>query len=110
MIEISNLKKPYDYLHKQVTINLDMSCDICGHTMLFKVVDEYKIRIIPCKHCYESGHISSHKENMEDSYKKHELVITTEHLYKENELKKLEEKISKKFEKRFKELLNSELK
>jgi len=94
-------------LSERVEIEFDICCAICNDRLLIRVVGQSKeLHVLPCQNCKDN---SINQDPMTKIIlEKNNNILKDEAKQKEMELKKIEDRVYKKFEDRFKSLMKSD--
>lgn len=104
MIRIQNDNT--DRLLSTINIELNFKCAICGHQLLSRVVaNGEEVQILPCSKCMLNPRKSEITERVNYLATKHEELRNSDEQNKQDELNRIEAKIYKEYEKRWRSLM-----
>ena len=92
-------------LFEQIKIEVEIKCDVCGHTLKTRS-SKNSVRVLPCANCVQH-HAQSHAGRIEAAERHHQEELDARQAVRDEEKKKTEEAIYKKFEDRFKKLMKN---
>jgi hypothetical protein len=93
-----------DLLHSKIQLEIELTCGICGHFLESNLSCD-KIRVMPCAHCINANHVTTHAGRIAALKDAHAKEINKKQELEQQKQQKIEDAIYKKFEARFKELM-----